>query len=94
MYKLQAIFKELKLLFNFQDILHFVKKKRYKRMNRKFFGVNFLGNLKNYKNLSPDPFLSNLLKNFWKCFLYYKKKTLFMNSNKINKIKVFLFKNM
>ena len=42
-YKLYASFNIIKILFNSGDIVTFVKSFRYKHMDRKFLGVNFLG---------------------------------------------------
>ena len=44
----KPVFIDFKMSFNFLDILFFVKSFQYKRINRKFFGINFIGNLKNH----------------------------------------------
>ena len=43
------VFIELKISFNFLDVVIFVKCFRYKRIDRKFLGVNCLGNLKDHQ---------------------------------------------
>ena len=56
-------------------------------MDRKFFGVSFLGNLKIHKKLSPS-FFKQSSSNFQEMFFILKEKTFTLEFKQCKKIKI------